>query len=83
MNGYTKCRIGCGACCIFIDISSAIPNHPLGKPAGTRCKNMDLSNACNLHGTDKYPKVCDGYKAEKDFCGDNFNEAKEILINLV
>jgi len=76
------CRIGCGACCIFLDISSPIPNHPQGKPAGLRCNNLNDDNTCRLHGTSDYPEVCDSYRAEKEFCGDTFEEAKEILIKL-
>lgn len=77
------CRKGCAACCIYTDISSSIPNHPNGKPFGVRCKNLNDDNSCSLHGTDQYPKVCGGYQAEKDFCGDNKEEAKNILINLM
>lgn len=73
------CRLGCGACCIFIDISSPIPNHPNGKPAGVRCKNMNEKNVCNIHNTDEYPKVCQKYEAEKEFCGDTFEESEKIL----
>ena len=77
-----NCRKGCGACCIFLDISSAMPNHPNGKPAGTKCLNLDSKNGCKLHGTDDYPRVCGGYTAEIDFCGSTFDEAKEILTKL-
>tara|TARA_B100000768_G_scaffold169515_1_gene175174 strand:+ start:31 stop:279 length:249 start_codon:yes stop_codon:yes gene_type:complete len=73
------CRLGCGACCIFIDISSSIPNHPNGKPAGVRCKNMNNNNVCDIYNTDEYPKVCQKYEAEKEFCGDTFEESEKIL----
>lgn len=76
------CRKGCGACCVFIDISSSIPNHSNGKPFGVRCKNLDDNNACTIHGTEHYPKTCNGFKAEKEFCGDSLEEAKNILTNL-
>lgn len=77
-----NCRKGCGACCIFLDISSSIPNHPTGKPAGVKCKNLNDTNGCTLHGTSDYPKVCGGYTAESDFCGNTFDEAKDILLEL-
>lgn len=77
-----NCRIGCGACCIFLDISSSIPNHPNGKPFGIRCKNLDDNNNCTIHGTKDYPKTCKGFQAEKEFCGDSFEEAKSIFTNL-
>ncbi len=76
------CRLGCGACCIFIDISSSIPNHPNGKAAGVRCKNMNNNNVCDIYNTDEYPKVCHNYKAEIEFCGNTFGESKKILIKL-
>ena len=76
------CRLGCGACCIFIDISSSIPNHPNGKPSGVRCKNMNEHNVCNIHNSDEYPQVCKNYKADIVFCGDSFEESKKILIEL-
>jgi Fe-S-cluster containining protein len=81
MNDF-KCRIGCGACCIAISISSQIPGHPNGKPAGVRCANLDENNSCKLWGTDKYPRVCNGFKAEKDFCGGTNTEAFKILKSL-
>lgn len=77
-----ECRLGCGACCIFIDISSSIPNHPNGKPSGVRCKNLNKNNCCKIWGTPEYPKVCADYKAEKEFCGETFEESKDILIKL-
>jgi hypothetical protein len=77
------CRKGCAACCIFLDISSNIPHHPNGKPFGDRCKNLDKNNACTIHGTVDYPDVCKAFKAEKEFCGDNKEEAREILSSLM
>ncbi len=77
-----NCRIGCGACCIAISISSSIPNHPEGKPAGVRCENLNESNTCTLWGTDKYPRVCGGFKAESDFCGETTEQAFDILTEL-
>ena len=44
------CRIGCGACCIAISISSPIPGMPDGKPAGVRCVQLTDDNKCQLFG---------------------------------
>lgn len=78
-----ECRLGCGACCIFTDISSSIPNHPNGKPFGVRCENLNENNVCKIWGTKDYPDVCKGYKADKEFCGDSFEESKIILTKLL
>ncbi|QSA20024.1 YkgJ family cysteine cluster protein, partial [Vibrio furnissii] len=40
------CRLGCGACCIAPSISSPIPGMPNGKPAGTRCIQLNENNLC-------------------------------------
>ena len=77
-----KCRIGCAACCIAISISESIPNHPNGKAAGERCKNLDDSNACKLWNSDAYPTTCKGFTAEKIFCGSSNEEAFQILTDL-
>lgn len=76
------CRKGCGACCIAISISSNIPNHPEGKPAGVRCKNLNEDNSCSLWGTEQYPKVCNGFQAEPMFCGDSFEQAMKIITEI-
>jgi len=42
-----QCRIGCAACRIAPSISSAMPLHPLGKPANVRCLSVhDKKEAC-------------------------------------
>ena len=40
---------------------------------------MNEKNVCNIHNTDEYPKVCQKYEAEKEFCGDTFEESEKIL----
>ena len=44
------CRVGCGACCIALSISSPIPGMPNGKPAGVRCVQLTPDNRCLLFG---------------------------------
>ncbi len=76
------CRVGCGACCIAISISSPIPGMPNGKPAGVRCVHLDERNMCRLFGSPERPKVCGGFTAEREFCGDTNEEAFQILSDL-
>jgi hypothetical protein len=77
-----QCRTGCGACCIFLDISSSFKGHPNGKPMGVRCNNLDKNNHCTIHNTSDYPKVCKDFKAETLICGNSFDEAKKVMESL-
>jgi Fe-S-cluster containining protein len=52
------CRPACAACCIAPSISSPIPGMPRGKPAGTRCVQLDASLRCRLFGRPERPAVC-------------------------
>jgi Fe-S-cluster containining protein len=74
-----KCRIGCGACCIAISISSGMPGMEGGKPAGVRCIHLDDERRCKIFKSPLRPKVCNGFKAEKMVCGNSFEEAMSIL----
>lgn len=74
-----QCRTGCGACCIAPSISSSIPGMPEGKPAGVRCVQLDDENLCKLFGLPERPAVCGGFQAEKDVCGDSFDEAVRLI----
>jgi len=82
MSGQIKCRPGCGACCIFISITSYIPGMPGGKPAGVRCVNLDDNNFCTLFGKEDRPKVCISLKPEPHMCGRNLSDAEEYLTML-
>ena len=73
------CRIGCGACCIAPSISSALPLHPLGKPAGVRCRHLDTENKCLIFLNPDRPSVCSGFQATEDVCGSTREEAMTIL----
>ncbi len=77
-----QCRLGCGACCIALSISSAIPGMPDGKPAGVRCVQLDERNRCRLYGTADRPGVCDRLRAAPDICGDSAREAMELIAAL-
>ncbi|OFX23644.1 MAG: hypothetical protein A2041_11595 [Bacteroidetes bacterium GWA2_31_9b] len=76
------CREGCAACCIYVSISSPIPGMPNGKPAGVRCINLSEDLKCTIFESSQRPKVCEGFKPEKLFCGDSANEAYSILAGL-
>lgn len=73
------CRVGCGACCIALSISSPIPGMPGGKPAGIRCVQLTDDNRCLLFGLPERPAVCARLRPEPEMCGDS---AAEALANL-
>lgn len=73
------CRAGCGACCIALSISSAIPGMPAGKPAGVRCVQLDDDNRCRIFGQPERPRVCSDFQAELEFCGNTREEALERM----
>jgi uncharacterized protein len=76
------CRELCGACCIMPSISSAIPGMPNGKAGGVRCIHLTSNLKCAIFHSPDRPKVCDGFKAEKLFCGNNQLEALTIMAQL-
>jgi Fe-S-cluster containining protein len=73
------CRPKCAACCIAPSISTPIPGHPEGKPAGVRCANLDDELRCRLWGTDRYPAVCRGFPPRPDSCGASRDDALRLL----
>jgi Fe-S-cluster containining protein len=77
-----KCRPGCAACCVQISISSALPGMPRGKPAGARCRNLNVDNLCSIYGTREYPAVCENFKPSEEMCGDRNEQAMAYLENL-
>ena len=77
-----KCRIGCGACCIALSISSPIPGMPGGKAAGVRCIHLTEDNRCRLFGMPERPAVCIALKPSKEMCGDVYEDAMEYLNRL-
>jgi uncharacterized protein len=70
-----NCRPSCGACCIAPSISSPIPGMPRGKPAGTRCIQLDKENRCRLFGRPERPAVCGGLQPQAEMCGDSREHA--------
>jgi Fe-S-cluster containining protein len=78
-NEFIECRAGCGACCIAISISSPIPGMPDGKPAGVRCVQLTDDNLCAIFGQPSRPRVCGDFQAEPAFCGENREQALELI----
>lgn len=69
------CRAGCGACCIAPSISSPIPGHPAGKPAGVACVQLTEDLRCALFGRPERPAVCRALRPEPQMCGGDVAEA--------
>jgi Fe-S-cluster containining protein len=74
-----ECRIGCGACCIGLSISSPIPGMPDGKPAGVRCVQLTDDNRCLLFGLPERPAVCVNLRPMREMCGETMEEALVYL----
>lgn len=74
-----ECRVGCGACCIAISITSPIPGMPQGKPAGTRCLQLTADNRCLLFGLPERPAVCIALRPSEEMCGTTTAEAMHYL----
>jgi hypothetical protein len=55
---------------------------PGGKPAGERCVNLLEDYRCSIYYDLGYPTVCAGFTAEKEFCGNDREEAMRILGSL-
>ncbi|HEY5466371.1 MAG TPA: YkgJ family cysteine cluster protein [Clostridia bacterium] len=70
-----ECRPDCGACCIAPSISSSIPGHPHGKPAGIPCAQLDENRRCRLFGRPERPQVCTGLQPDPEMCGTCREEA--------
>jgi len=73
------CRIGCGACCIALSISSPIPGMPYGKPAGVRCVQLSSDNCCLIYDKPDKPVVCSHLRPLDEMCGHTFEEAYVYL----
>lgn len=73
-----ECRTGCGACCIYPSISSAIPGMPLGKPAWVKCIQLTDELTCAIFDHPSRPDVCKGFKADELFCGNSAEDARKV-----
>lgn len=79
MTETINCRVGCGACCIALSISSPIPGMPAGKPAGVRCVQLTADNRCRLFGLPERPQVCVNLRPMVEMCGESAEEALAYL----
>lgn len=77
-----QCRTDCGACCIAISIGRPFYGMPNGKPAGVPCVHLSPAMRCVLFGDARRPALCDNFKAEREFCGDNREQALVLLAQL-
>lgn len=77
-----ECRIGCGACCIALSISSPIPGMPNGKPAGVRCIQLSEDNRCRIYHDPRRPQACEQFKPSPDLCGSSQAEALRAISDL-
>ena len=73
------CRVGCGACCIAISISSPIPGMPAGKAAGVHCVQLTDDHRCRIFNQPQRPNVCGGFRAALDTCGESREDAMRYL----
>ncbi len=73
------CRPGCGACCIALSISTAIPGLPFGKPAGVRCVQLTDDLRCAIFTAADRPACCAGLKPSLEMCGNHKSEALAYL----
>ena len=76
------CRVGCGACCIALSISSPIPGMPDGKPAGVRCVQLTPDNRCLIFGQPERPEVCIRLRPNQEMCGETAEHALAYLEEL-
>jgi uncharacterized protein len=74
-----QCRVGCGACCIAISISSPIPGMPGGKPAGMRCVQLSSDNRCLIFGQPERPATCIALRPSEEMCGSTIDDALVYL----
>ncbi|MGD9582571.1 MAG: YkgJ family cysteine cluster protein [Lysobacterales bacterium] len=77
--GGWRCRVGCGACCVALSISSPIPGMPAGKPTGLRCVQLDDSDRCRLFGQPTRPPVCSRLRPEPSMCGESRSQAMRAI----
>ncbi|WP_255828864.1 YkgJ family cysteine cluster protein [Marinomonas rhizomae] len=77
-----QCRSGCGACCTAPSITSPIPGMPNGKAAGEPCIQLLEDYRCAIFGDPARPIVCADFTAEEYICGNNREEAINILSHL-
>lgn len=81
-NRAMQCRPDCGACCIAISIHQPYYGMLNGKPAGVPCVHLSPAMRCDLYGDPRRPALCDAFAPEREFCGDNREQALVLLARL-
>ncbi len=76
------CRPACAACCTAPSISTPLPGHPQGKPAGVPCAQLDEQLRCKLFGRPERPAVCASLRPSPEMCGDTREQALRWLGHL-
>jgi hypothetical protein len=76
------CRPTCAACCTAPSISTPLPGHPQGKPAGVPCAQLDERLRCRLFGRPERPAVCMSLRPSAEMCGDSREQALRWLDHL-
>jgi Fe-S-cluster containining protein len=77
-----NCRPRCAACCIAPSISTPIPGMPNGKPANTRCVQLDEDDRCRIFGSAQRPVVCGSLQPSAEMCGNDRAQAIAWLSTL-
>jgi hypothetical protein len=55
---------------------------PYGKPAGQRCIQLTDDLDCAIFNSSERPKVCKDFRADRELCGENRDEALKIMSDL-
>ena len=76
------CRIGCGACCMALSISSSSPGMLEGKPAGVHCVQLTPDNRGRLYGHPERPDVCNRLRPNGEMCGQTREHVLSWLADL-
>ncbi len=76
------CRPACAACCTAPSISTPLPGHPRGKPAGVPCAQLDAQLRCRLFGRPERPAVCSSLRPSAEMCGASREQALRWLGHL-
>lgn len=74
-----SCRPACAACCIAPSITTPLPGHPHGKPAGVACANLTVELRCGLWKRPERPAFCGGLQPSAEMCGERREHAMTWL----
>lgn len=55
---------------------------PNGKPAGIRCIHLTESLKCAIYNSPDRPEICAKFMADPEICGNNREEAMQIMQDL-